>query len=300
MNRILVAGGTGRLGRDLVARLLAERRSVRLLARTPGKSSDVEWARGDLATGDGIAEAVRDVDTVIHAATLSPIASRGGVRPIDFFTSPSTVDIDGTRRLLEASARAGVKHFLFVSIVGLEGSPLPYSRVKLAGEQLVRESSVPWSVVRATPFYYLTAQMLAGLRWLPIWPVPDVRCNPVDTTDVAEYLVECLDDGKRGMREEIGGPETASFVEFARQYQAARGWHRPIWRMRPSPERARQMGFVEATDRRGRKTWSDWLREGHLSEPDRNVPATNAGRRPGRPVDFGSGSDGSLRARGQR
>ena len=93
-------------------RLVQEKHQVRVFARTPGAETDVEWARGDLATGDGLAAALRDVHTVINAATYSPIARRGVVRPVDFFRSPSVVDVDGTRRLLALSERAGVRHFL--------------------------------------------------------------------------------------------------------------------------------------------------------------------------------------------
>jgi uncharacterized protein YbjT (DUF2867 family) len=262
MSVILVTGGSGHLGRDLVKQLLAQRRSVRLLSRAPGTDPAVQWVRGDLATGAGIAQAVQGVDTVVHAATLSPIAKRGSIRITDFFTTPSSVDIDGTRSLLAASQRAGVSHFVFVSIVGLEHSSLPYSRVKLAGEHLVRDSSVPWSVVRATPFFYLMAQMLRSFRWWPVWPLPNAPCNPVDTSDVAHYLIECMNDGGRGVRPEIGGPETMPFAEFGRQYQRAHNVHRATAAIRVSPKFAGNMGFVTSTgDRRGSKTWMQWLVE---------------------------------------
>ncbi|TIT41466.1 MAG: NAD-dependent epimerase/dehydratase family protein, partial [Mesorhizobium sp.] len=86
MAKILVTGGTGHLGHDLVPALTASGHTVRLLAREARLDRAVEWALGDLATGEGIDEALGGVDTVIHAATLSPIARRG-MRPIDFFSS---------------------------------------------------------------------------------------------------------------------------------------------------------------------------------------------------------------------
>ena len=188
-----------------------------------------------------------------------------------------SVDVDGTRRLLEASQRARVAHFIHVSIAGLEDSPLPYSRVKLTGEKLVRQSAVPWSIVRATPFYYLVARLLHSVRWLPLWPLPDAPFHPVDTGDVATYLIACLDDDERGIREEIGGPEVLSFVEVARQYQQASGVHRVIVPLHISPKTARRMGFAEACGRRGTKTWSSWLREHTLAAEPR--PTTAPGRR---------------------
>ena len=260
MAKILVTGGTGHLGRDLVPRLSEVGHTVRLLARNTGQDSSVEWAVGDLATGSGVEEALRGVDTVIHAATLSPIARRG-IRPVDFFASPASVDVEGTRRLLSASQRGGVLHFIFVSIVGLEFSTLPYARVKLAGEQLVRESSLSWSVVRATPFYYLLAQMLAGLKWLPVWPLPTSPSNPVDTRDVASYLTRAVSDGNRGVRPEIGGPEVMPFWSFARQYCDALGLRRLILPLPIGRKMSLKMGLVETNLQLGERTWKTWLSE---------------------------------------
>ncbi|MER9138679.1 NAD(P)H-binding protein [Mesorhizobium sp. M0830] len=264
MAKILVTGGTGHLGRDLVPALNEAGHIIRLLARKTGQDNSVEWALGDLATGDGIDEALVSIDTVIHAATLSPIARRG-MRLIDFFSSPASVDVEGTRHLLAASQRAGVSHFIFVSIVGLEFSRLPYARVKLAGEQLVRESSLPWSVIRATPFYYLLAKMLGGLEWLPVWPLPTSPSNPVDTRDVARYLAAAVTDGKRGIRMEIGGPDVMPFSSFARLYRDALGLARLVLPLPISRKMGLRMGLVETAGRFGEKTWKSWLSEHHRS-----------------------------------
>jgi len=203
--------------------------------------------------------ALRGVHTVINAATHSPVAQRGGFRPVDFFKSPSDVDAEGTRRLLDLSQQAAVQHFLHVSIVGLDDASLPYARVKLAGERMVRESALSWSVVRAMPFYYLLESMLAGLAWLPVWPVPKTVFNPVDTSDVADYLLHCAFDGERGVQTEIGGPEDLSLVEFARQYQEVRGTHRTIMPIHLSDKAACGMGFVVSKGVRGTLSWKDWL-----------------------------------------
>ncbi|VIO66899.1 SDR family oxidoreductase [Bradyrhizobium ivorense] len=259
MALVLVTGGTGHLGRDLVDRLVRAGHRVRVFARSPQSRSDIQWATGDLATGEGLRPALHGVDTVINAATFSPIARRGGVRPIDFFKSPSAVDVEGTGRLLALCGDASIRHFLHVSIVGLDDASLPYGRVKLAGERLVRSSALPWSVVRAMPFYYLLESMLAGLSWLTLWPVPTTVFNPVDTSDVADYLVRCAFDGQRGARAEIGGPDDLGCDTLARQYQAARGIRRPILPMRVSERTARGMGFVVSSGVRGTLSWSDWL-----------------------------------------
>jgi uncharacterized protein YbjT (DUF2867 family) len=259
MTLVLVTGGTGHLGQDLVDRLVRHGHQVRIFARSRRPRSDVEWAIGDLATGEGLPTALRGVHTVINAATHSPVAQRGGFRPVDFFKSPSDVDAEGTRRLLDLCQQASVQHFLHVSIVGLDEASLPYARVKLAGERMVRESALSWSLVRAMPFYYLLESMLAGFAWLPVWLVPKTVFNPVDTSDVADYLAHVAFDGPRGERAEIGGPENLSLVEFARQYQQARGMHRPIMPIHLADKTARGMGFVVSKGVRGTLSWKDWL-----------------------------------------
>jgi nucleoside-diphosphate-sugar epimerase len=120
MSLVLVTGGTGHLGRDLVSRLVQEGHQVRVFARSRRPDTDVEWAIGDLATGEGLQAALEGVHTVVNAATFSPIARRGGsIRPVDFFKSPSAVDVEGTERLLALCREANLQHFLHVSIVGL-------------------------------------------------------------------------------------------------------------------------------------------------------------------------------------
>lgn len=255
----LITGGTGHLGRDIVDRVVRDGRGVRVFARSPGSRPDVDWAEGDLATGAGLRDALHGVDTVINAATYSPIARRGGVRPIDLFRSPSAVDVEGTERLLSLCQDQSVRHFLHASIVGLDDANLPYARVKLAGERLVRNSALSWSVVRAMPFYYLLDKLLASLAWLPLWPMPTTPFNPVDTSDVADYVAACAFDGTRGERAEIGGPEDLSAAALADQYRAARGLHRKILPMPMSETKARGMGFVVSQGMRGRRTWADWL-----------------------------------------
>ena len=142
MDTVLVTGGTGHLGRDLLTRLKSSYR-VRVLARSTGSEPDVEWIRGDLATGEGLADALAGSQTVIHAATLSPAARRGYFLPKDLWSSPAAVDRDGTARLLEQPAAAGVDHIIYVSIVGVDKPRIPYLRRKLEAEDLVRSSPDP-------------------------------------------------------------------------------------------------------------------------------------------------------------
>jgi uncharacterized protein YbjT (DUF2867 family) len=259
--RILVTGGTGHLGRNIVSLLKDQGHQVRVLARTPGQDPAVEWIQGDLATGRGITEAVSGTEVIVHAATFSPAARRGTIRPVDLVRSPPDVDIGGTRQLLGAAGQAGVAHFLYVSIVGVTHTRLPYARLKAAAEDLVRQSGVPHSIVAATQFYWLLDRLLGRMARLPVWPLPaKVPMQPGDEGEFAAYMVECVADGPGGDRQPFGGPDIMSFGEIAEQYQAARDLQRRILPLPLPPAAVRAAGDLTCPEgHRGTTTWAEWL-----------------------------------------
>jgi uncharacterized protein YbjT (DUF2867 family) len=264
---VLVTGGTGHLGRDITSHLTRQGHGVRVLARQPGADSTIEWVEGDLATGAGIEKAVSGVDTVVHAATHSPAAQRGHFQPSDFVRSPTDVDIDGTRHLLEAATQADIKHFLHISIVGVRLARVPYSRVKAAAEDLVRGASVPWSIVSATPFYWLLARMFDRMTSRRIWPLPsNLLMQPCDSADFADYVAACLDEGPLGVRDGFAGPQIAPMTGFARQYLKSRGIDRRVVGV-PLPGFLRRAAGPQTCPRgrRGDTTWAEWL-----ATPDRS------------------------------
>jgi uncharacterized protein YbjT (DUF2867 family) len=261
MDTVVVTGGSGHLGRDLVSRLKGSYQ-VRVLARSAGSDPGVEWIRGDLATGEGIADALAGSQLVIHAATLSPAARRGYFVPKDLWTSPSSVDRDGTARLLDLAAAARVGHFLYVSIVGIDKPRVPYLQRKLEGEHLVRQSPVPWSIARATQFHWLLDRMLGKMARLPIVPLPDLAVEPLDTADFADYLSECLTKGPSARLADFGGPEVLTFAEAFDQWANIRKHTVPTLRV-PLPSAVRNaataMSASGAGSRHGTVTWADWL-----------------------------------------
>jgi uncharacterized protein YbjT (DUF2867 family) len=181
---ILVTGGTGTLGRAVVARLPG----ARVLSRRPGPGHAV----GDLMTGAGLAAALSGVDTVIHCAT-----------------SLRRHDVLHARRLLDACR--GGPHIVYVSIVGIEDIPLPYYRTKLAVERMIAESGLPWTVLRATQFHDLMLRLCTLQRWSPALFVPaGARFQPVDVRDVAERLVSLRRPA--GREPDFGGPEVRSMT----------------------------------------------------------------------------------------
>jgi uncharacterized protein YbjT (DUF2867 family) len=184
---------------------------ARVLSRTPGSGDD--WAQGDLASGAGLEEAVMGMDAIIHAAsaTIQPLRLRA-------------TDVVGTRRLLAMAREAGVRHVVYISIVGIDGVAYPYYRYKVAAEAVVRENIVPWSILRATQFHTLIDAFLAGFSRLPRLIVVPYRWQyqPVDAREVATRLIATVTGEPAGMLPDFGGPEVRDFESLATSWLKAR------------------------------------------------------------------------------
>jgi uncharacterized protein YbjT (DUF2867 family) len=180
----------------------------RVLSRRPGPGRTV----GDLDTGAGLEDALRGAAVVVHAA------------------STPGHDVAGTRRLVEAARRVGAApHLVFVSIVGIERVPLRYYREKLAVEEVVTGSGLPWTIQRATQFHDLLDMLFTRLARLPVLPVlAGTAFQPVDVRDVAERLAALSGAAPAGRVPDLGGPQVLPMAELARTWLAARGIRRPV------------------------------------------------------------------------
>ena len=209
--KVLVTGGTGALGRHVVEQLREAGHSARVFSRRPGTGPD--WVQGDLATGAGLELAVKGMDAIVHAGSAT-------VEPFKYHQT----DVLGTRRLLAMAREAGVAHAVYVSIVGMEGVAQPYYKAKLAGEAVVKENIVPWSILRATQFHTLMEVFLRGLTTLPKLALIPYRWQfqPVDVRDVAPKLVEVVTGEPAGLLPDFGGPQVRDFKGIAESWLKAR------------------------------------------------------------------------------
>jgi uncharacterized protein YbjT (DUF2867 family) len=254
---ILVTGGTGTLGRLVVSRLRKAGRDVRVLSRSEHESVDgVEYVVGDVSTGEALDRAVSGVEIVIHCAG----SGKG--------------DDDKARNLVQAASVAGVEHLVFISVVGADRIPVVsgldrtmfgYFDAKRKAEEIVADSGLPYTTLRATQFHDLNLLAVQQVAKMPVAPAPaGFRFQPIDADEVAERLVELALGQPAGLVADVGGPQVYSMSELIRSYLRVVRRRRPIMQMRMPGQAARAFreGANLTPDRAvGRKTWEEFLTE---------------------------------------
>lgn len=259
--KVLVTGATGALGTRLVPALQVSGHAVRAMSRQPRSSGDVEWIRGDLRTGEGLAEAVRGVDAIIHAATHQGFTAGKMQLRKSYFHSPKT-DVDGTRRLLDEAKAVGSPHVIYTSIVGIDRVSMGYYKHKLEAEAIVRSSGLPFSIPRITQFHYLLEALIRYAARFPIAMLPlAARYQPIDERDAAPLVVGLLDKGPASGVVEFGGPEEHTMEVLAKTWSAARGVRKRFRSMPVPGAKAMAAGVLCTPDRSGTITWEQWLKE---------------------------------------
>jgi uncharacterized protein YbjT (DUF2867 family) len=255
---ILVTGGTGGLGRRVVARLLDKGRTVRVLSRHPGDlKANVEYLAGDLVTNRGVDEAFSGVDIVVHCAGVGKIKE----------------DTAQAQNLVVAAKRARVRHVVGISVVGAERVPVrsaldrsmfAYFASQRSKELVIEQSGLPWTNLRATQFYdgFILA-MVEAMSKMPIVPLPaGTRFQPVDADEVADVLAELALSAPAGQVPDFAGPKIYDSESILRSYLVAIGKHRPVLKIRMPGAAAAAIrdGANLAPDRAvGRRTWEEFL-----------------------------------------
>ena len=275
MQHILVTGGAGVLGSLVVKHLSAAGYPVRGMSRRKSPADDwpgAQWAQADLETGEGIVTAVEGVEIIVHCAG----SGKG--------------DEDKARNLVRAASRAGVRHLVYISVVGANQIPVSsfidrtmfgYFASKLAAEHIVAESGLPWTTLRATQFHYLTLKVARSMAKLPVLPLPSgFQFQPIDEGEVAARLAELALGTPSGLVPDMAGPKVYSMAELLRGYLQASHQHRPIipvW-LPGKAARAVRAGANLAPKRAvGLRTWEEFLADQVSSSSDsRSQPALTA------------------------
>ena len=210
--KIAVVGATGRVGRHAVDLLEEQGHQVVPISRSVGV---------DVITGEGLADALEGVETVIDVATGPSPEQQPAT---DFFTTAA-------RNLQQFGTQAGVRRIVVVSIIGVDRSTAGYGVAKQVHEQETLAGPIPARILRAAQFHELVPQLMDWGRQNGTVDVPKMRTQLVAARTVAEALVELATTPEPTPRPgsdstpipEIAGPREENLAEMARLFASVHG-----------------------------------------------------------------------------
>ncbi|MGW9347534.1 SDR family oxidoreductase [Nocardiopsis flavescens] len=210
MAKIVVIGGTGLIGSGIVGRLGEQGHEA--VPAAPGTGVNT-------LTGEGLAGALEGAAVVVDVSN-SPSFEEKAV--MDFFTT-------STANLLRESAKAGVGHYVALSIVGTgRWESNPYFRAKAAQESLIAGSDLPYSIVHATQFFEFARSIADEATAGGVARVADTPMRPIAAADVSAAVARIALDAPTGGVTEVAGPEEISMEDLVRARLAADGDPREV------------------------------------------------------------------------
>jgi uncharacterized protein YbjT (DUF2867 family) len=208
--KIVVIGGTGLIGSNLVAKLAAHGHDA--VPASPGTGVNT-------LTGEGLTEALTGADVVVDVSN-SPSFEDTAV--LEFFET-------STRNILDAEAAADVGHHVALSVVGTERlAESGYMRAKIAQEKLIKNSPIPYTIVHATQFFEFAVRMADEATDGGTVRVPPVLIQPMAADDVAAAVCDVALAAPVHDTIEIAGPQPLRFEDFVRQGLRAVGDQRAV------------------------------------------------------------------------
>jgi uncharacterized protein YbjT (DUF2867 family) len=208
--KIVVIGGSGRVGSNVVRRLEAQGHDAVVAAPSTGV---------DTITGEGLAEVMTGADVVVDVAN-APVWDDDAVR--DFFVTSS-------RNVLAAEREAGVGHHVAVTIVGADRLPdSGYLRAKVAQEAEIEAGGVPYTILRSTQFFDFLAQIAEAGAEGDTVRLSTGLMQLVAADDVAATVADLATRAPVGGHVELGGPEALGIDAWARRFFAATGDERTV------------------------------------------------------------------------
>lgn len=222
---ILIAGGTGTLGTQVVRLLTADRFEVRVLTRDPARARSLEGDLVEIVSGD-----VRDLRAVERAASdartvISAVHGFAGTGDLN----PRTVDGEGNSNLIRAARTGGADHFILVSVQGAAPDhQMELFRMKYQAEQELKASGLAWTIIRPTAYMETWAELigrpLIEIGKTRIFGRGDNPINFVSAHDVARFVeLAVIEPEMRGLTVEVGGPEDLSMKQVAQTFETETG-----------------------------------------------------------------------------
>jgi uncharacterized protein YbjT (DUF2867 family) len=240
--KVFLTGATGFVGRHMLERLLAEGHAVRAAVRgLPGQNSrlvahtqhlgrkdDFQWVHGDIVEGTRLDEGMQGCDAVIH---LVGIIVEKGTNTFE------RVHHLGTRNVVEAAKRAGIKRFVQMSALGVRANGVaPYQTTKWKGEEEVRQSGIPFCILRPSLIFGegdgFVTQMMATMRSAPLLrPVPGdgtPKFRPIAVEDVTTCFLRALTyEAATNQTVDLGGADELTLNEVLEEIARCAGVRKP-------------------------------------------------------------------------
>lgn len=208
--KIVVIGGSGLIGSNIVNRLRLDGHET--VAASPGMGVNT-------ITGEGLAQALTGAQVVVDVANSPSFEDRA---VLEFFETSS-------RNLLAAEAKAGVEHHLALSVVGtdrlLESG---YFRAKVAQENLIKASRIPYTILRATQFFEFIGGIIDSSSDGATARLSPALMQPIAADDVSAAMADLAVAAPLNCTLEIAGPDRFPLDEIARKYLTARGDSRQV------------------------------------------------------------------------
>ncbi len=208
--KIVVIGGTGALGSNVVAKLQADGHEA--VAASPQSGVNT-------ITGEGLDEALAGADVVVDAANAP---AWGDEEVLEFFQTSA-------RNLTAAASRAGIKHYVSMSIVGADRLPdSGYLRAKVAQEEIVKDALVPYTIVRATQFFEFIARIAGESPNGDTIHLPSALFQPAAVAELGAAVAEVAEGEPANGVVEVAGPEPLPMDEAVAKVLSAAGDPRTV------------------------------------------------------------------------
>jgi uncharacterized protein YbjT (DUF2867 family) len=246
--RIAIAGATGNIGARTASILEQQGHDSVRMSRSLGV---------DLTTGEGLDAALEGADAVVDAVSSPPLDAE---ETREYFSKM-------TRNLLAAEQRAGVRHHVLLTIVGIhrmEGGTAHYAG-KREQERLVEEGGVPWTIVPATQFHDFAALAASWTEREGVAIIAPLLVQPIAPDDIAQVLAEVATGEPQGRYVDVGGPEPQDLVDMARRTNDVLGRSVklvPAWTGPLGEEMAGDVLLPGENARIAPTTFDEWLAAG--------------------------------------
>ncbi|RFS16510.1 SDR family oxidoreductase [Emticicia sp. C21] len=226
MQSVLITGGTGTLGQEISRQLIKKGYVVNILSskEKPEIAFFTNVIQGDLTDITSLTEAVESSEIIIHCASNPRNAQ--------------VVDIEGTKNILSLLNSDNCRHFIYVSITGVDKSDYPYYQIKHTVERLIEASGISYSILRATQFHdlvlYRIIQVLDQGIGKPIQIPANMQFQSIDKIDAAASIVALAACQPTNNIATIGGPEVLTLESMIQSYFVQLGRNEVIEYIKPS------------------------------------------------------------------